>query len=110
MHQTKGKSNGIMNEDSNPTSMPLSISPNERDVKLIIGDCIIQPGFTDRYNVRIVNSTQESEMVNFRKNAPAIGVENSEMIGWRRLYELACIGGVGGIEGKIRVRGVKNGV
>lgn len=27
-------------------------------------------------------------MVNFRKKAPAIGIENSEMIGWKRLYEL----------------------
>ena len=41
-----------MDEDSNPTSVPLPISPNEReasDVKLIDGNCIVQPGFTDRY-------------------------------------------------------------
>ena len=60
--------------------------------------------------MRIVNSTQESEMVNFRKNAPVISIEKSEMIGWKRLYAFGCIGGVGGIEGEIRVRGVKNGV
>ena len=95
-----------MDEDSNPTSMPLSVSPNERearDVKLVIGNCIVQPGFKDRYNMRIVDSTRESEMVNFRKDAPAIGVENSEMIGWKRLYELGHTGGVGGIVGEIRV-------
>ena len=87
-----------MDKECNPTSMPLSISPNERearDVKLIIGNYIIQPGFTD---MMIVNSIQE------------FGVKNSEMIGWKRLYELGCIGGVDGIEGEIRVRGVKNGV
>lgn len=83
MHQTNGKDNGIMDEDSNPTSTPLSISLNKRearDVKLVIGNCIVQPGFTDRYNMRIVDSTQESKMVKFRKDAPAIGIENSELL------------------------------
>ena len=40
-----------MDEDNNPTSMPLSVSPNERktrDVKLVIGNCTVQPDFTDR--------------------------------------------------------------
>lgn len=42
-------------------------------------------------------------MVNFRKDAPAIGVENSEMIGWKRLYELGCTVGVNRIVGEIMV-------